>query len=377
MEFIPLSVPILNGNELKYVNEAVSAGWVSTGGAFVPRLEKEFADYAGVTDAAAVQSGTAALHLAMIECGVGAGDIVIAPTLTFVAAVNPIKYVGAEPVFMDCDDSLCIDPDKLECYLIEKCEERDGLLYDIALGKPIKAIVVVHIFGNMADMERIMELSECYCIPVIEDATEAVGTFYNYGRFNGCMAGTIGDYGAYSFNGNKIITTGGGGMFVARDAMRVQHAKHLATQAKSDELYYEHDEIGFNYRMTNVQAAIGVAQLEQLEKFISTKQENYFLYKKLGVELLPFDERVRPNYWFYSHMTTERDKLMGHLNECNIQTRPVWKLIHTLPMYKDCFVYMIDKAYRYYDNIVNIPCSSNLSDEDVKRISELIKNNGS
>jgi perosamine synthetase len=371
--FIPLSVPNLKGNELKYITEAVNDGWVSTRGAFVTRFEQEFAGYAGVSEAAAVQSGTAALHLAMIECGVGDGDLVIAPALTFIAAINPIKYVGAEPVFMDCDDSLCICPDKLERYFHEECELREGLPYDKSMRKPVKAIVVVHVFGNGADMERIMGIAERFNIPVIEDATEAVGTFYTNGRFEGSMAGTIGDFGAYSFNGNKIITTGGGGMLVARDAASVMHARHLAAQAKTDEIYFDHDEIGYNYRMTNVQAALGVAQLEQLEAFIKTKSENYMLYRELGVELLPFSESVRSNYWFYSHPAKDRVGLIDYLIEQGIRARPVWKLIHTLPMYKSNRAYMIEQAFDYYDKTVNLPCSSSLMGEDVKRISAKIR----
>jgi len=372
-QYIPLSVPNLKGNELKCLTEAVSAEWVSTSGSFVTGFENEFAKYANVPVAAAVQSGTAALHLAMIECGIGAGDLVIAPTLTFIAAVNPITYVGAEPVFLDCDDSLCIDPIKLERYLAEECQSRDGKIYDKTLGKQIKAILVVHIFGNGADMESIMKIAESYDLPVIEDATEAVGTFYNTGRYKGQMAGTIGDIGTYSFNGNKIITTGGGGMLVARDPKHVKHARHLATQAKSDELYFDHDEIGFNYRMTNIQAAMGVAQLEQLEDFIDIKYNNYLRYKELGIDLLPFSDYVRPNYWFYSHITDDRDKLIQHLEENKVQSRPVWKLIHTLPMYEKCRTFSIDKAYTYHKSIVNIPCSSNLKTDDLSRVAELIK----
>ena len=371
-QFIPLSVPNLKGNELKYVTEAVNSEWVSTAGAFVTRFEKEFAEYAGVPEAAAVQSGTAALHLAMIECAIAQGDLVIAPALTFIAAVNPITYVGAEPVFMDCDDSLCIDPKKLEQYLKEQCQSRDGVTYDKTLGKPIKAINVVHVFGNIADMERIIELSENHNIIVIEDATEAVGTFYTSGKYKGQMAGTIGDIGAYSFNGNKIITTGGGGMLVTRDLERTKHARHLAAQAKSDELYFTHDEIGFNYKMTNIQAALGVAQLEQLEHFITTKKENYNLYKSLGVELHPFREEIRPNYWFYSHLTNKRDKLIKYLNDYKAQSRPIWHLIHELPFYKQYRNYKIEKARYYHNHLVNIPCSSSLNSTGVHRVAELI-----
>ena len=373
INYIPLSVPSLKGNEQKYVSDAVTTEWVSTVGSYVGRFESDFASYAKTETAAAVQSGTAALHLAMIVCGVGAGDLVIAPALTFVAAVNPIRYVGAEPVFMDCDDSLCLDPVKLERFLEVECETHRGVLYDKTLNKPIRGIVVVHVFGNGADMERITEIAGRYDLPVIEDATEAVGTFYTEGKFAGSMAGTIGDFGAFSFNGNKIVTTGGGGMFVARDPEKVKRAKHLSTQAKTDELYYDHDEIGYNYRMTNLQAALGVAQLEQVEEFIRIKQRNYEYYKGLGVELLPFADYARPNYWFYSYQSNNRDVLIDQLGEHRIQARPVWKLIHTLSIYKDCRAYEIEKAVEYYSRVLNLPCSSNLSNSDIERVVTKIK----
>ena len=370
--FIPLSVPNLKGNELQYVSDAINTEWVSTGGSFISRFEDEFARYSKVPNAVAVQSGTAAIHLCMIESGVGVGDLVIAPALTFVAAVNPIRYVGAEPVFLDCDDSLCMDAIKLERYLENECHIYDGVCFDKSLNKPVKAIVVVHIFGNGADMERIMELAKYYNLIVIEDACEAVGTFYTAGKYEGCMAGTVGDFGAYSFNGNKIITTGGGGMFVSKDARNSRHARHLSTQSKSDELYFDHDEVGYNYRMTNLQAALGLAQLERLEEFICIKRKNYDHYQKCGVDLLPFAPYVRPNYWFYCYLTSDRDGLIECLANCDIQARPVWRLMNWLPMYKNCRAFLIDKAVKYHGQIVNLPSSSNLELCDVERVAKFV-----
>ncbi|MDR3120709.1 MAG: DegT/DnrJ/EryC1/StrS family aminotransferase [Clostridiales bacterium] len=396
--FIPLSVPNLKGNELKYVTKAVEDEWVSTGGAFISRFEEAFAAYSGTrpteptaaspvapsaVDAApslaeptaffACQSGTAALHLALLDAGIGPGDLVCAPTLTFIAAVNPIRYVGAEPVFMDCDDSLCMDMEKLAAYMENECERRaDGYAYDKTLARPVRAVVVVHVFGNAADMERLLSIAEAYRLIVIEDATEAVGTFYSAGKLAGKMAGTIGDYGAYSFNGNKIITTGGGGMFTARKAERARRMKHLSTQAKTDEVYYTHDEVGYNYRMTNLQAAVGLAQLEQLEGFIEIKRENYQYYREQGLALLPFREGVRSNYWLYSHMSRNRDALIRRLSEARIQTRPVWGLCHEQRMYARSRAYRIEKAAYYYARIVNIPCSTGLLREDARRVAEEI-----
>jgi len=375
---IPLSAPHLNGNELKYVASAISDGWVSTGGPSISKFEDEFACYSGVEYAAACQSGTAALHLALIDAGVGAGDLVAAPALTFIATINPIGYVGASPVFMDCDDSLCVDPDKLEYYLKGDCEIRDeGVVYDKALNRPLKAVIAAHIFGNAADMERIAEIAAEYNLVLIEDAAEAVGTFYIRGEHNGKMAGTIGDYGVFSFNGNKIITTGGGGMFTSRRYECVRHMKHLSTQAKTDDIYYTHDEVGYNYRMTNIQASIGLAQLEQLELFIEAKQANYSLYRHYGLDLLPFRDGTRPNYWFYSYVCgsegPDRDQTIRHMNSLGIQTRPVWGLCHQQPMYAGDKAYYVEKALFYHRHIVNLPCSVNLTEADIRRVAGEIK----
>lgn len=366
---IPLSVPNMKGNELKYVTEAVNTEWVSTAGAFITQFEKNIAEYLSVDDAVACQSGTAGLHLALQVCGVGYEDEVLVPTLTFIAAVNPIKYVGAEPIFMDCDDSLTMDVDKLRNFCEKECEFSTGMLVNKTSHRKVKAVVVVHVFGNMADMSSIMEIAEKYNLKVIEDATEALGTYNNAHHF----AGTIGDIGVYSFNGNKIITTGGGGMIVSKSPEMLEHCRHLSTQAKADMLYFEHDEVGYNYRMTNIQAALGIAQLEQLEEFIEIKKKNYKRYCENGINLLRFKEGLRPNYWFYSYTTSKRDQLIMELRKEGIQSRPVWKLNHMQQMYINNQNYQIEKALEYYEKIVNIPCSSNLSLEDVDYVSKTIK----
>lgn len=368
-KMIPLSVPNMKGNELKYITEAVNTEWVSTAGAFIDRFEKNISKYLGVDHAAACQSGTAGLHLALEACGVGFGDEVLVPALTFIAAVNPIRYVGAEPVFMDCDDSLTMDIEKLRDFCEKECEFLEGGLVNKTSKKRIKAVIIVHVFGNMADMSGAMEIGEKYGLKIIEDATEALGTYDNQRRF----AGTIGHLGVYSFNGNKIITTGGGGMIVSNCSKLLERCRHLSTQAKADTLYFEHDEVGYNYRMTNIQAALGIAQLERLEDFIEIKKKNYERYCENGIGLLKFREGVRPNYWFYSYITSERDRLIAEMQKKGVQTRPVWKLNHMQPMYKDNQSYRIEKALAYYEKIVNIPCSSNLSFEDVDFVSKTIK----
>lgn len=380
--FIPLSIPNFEGNERKYVDEAVDQGWVSTGGAFITRLEKEMASFLHVENVAACQSGTSALHLSLIEAGVKPGDIVLVPTLTFIAAVNPVKYQFARPVFLDCDDSLCIDPDKLRAFCEEECIW-DGyeLKHDGAI---IKAIIVVHVFGNMADMESIMDIAEQYHLNVIEDATEALGTHYTKGRFAGKYAGTIGHFGAFSFNGNKIITTGGGGAVAANDSNVVDHIRFISTQAKTDPHYYIHDEVGYNYRMTNLQAALGVAQMEELSEFIDRKERNYELYRELfdGFEyasLMPFRSGTKSNRWFYS-LEIDRSRIAASMREIilalegkGIQTRAIWGLINEQRPYEEEETYQLENAPYYASCILNIPSSTQITEEEIQYVADEVK----
>lgn len=381
--FIPLSVPNLKGNETEYVKHAVETGWVSTAGTYVADFERVVAKYVNTPRAVACQSGTAGLHIALSLCGVKCDDMVIVPTLTFIATVNPVKYLGAEPVFMDCDDSLCMDPEKLAAFCQEECEIKNDTLYHKRTGSRIPAIVVVHVFGNMADLEKIISIAHAYHLKVVEDATEALGTKYTNGTYAGRFAGTIGDVGVYSFNGNKIITTGGGGMIVSNNDALLAYAKHLTTQAKADELYFIHDEVGYNYRLTNLQAALGLAQMEQLEAFIETKTRNYEYYLSRvssipGLHMLGFRDNTRSNYWFYSVFCEEsypltRDALIQKLGQDKIQCRPIWGLIHQQKPYRENQTYKIDKAIYYYEKIVNVPCSTNLTTEDIDYIIEKLK----
>ncbi|WP_297417056.1 LegC family aminotransferase [Clostridium sp.] len=382
-EFIPLSVPNLKGNELKYVINALEEEWVSTGGAYIDTFEKNIANYLKLESAIACQSGTAAIHLSLIQSGVELGDEVIVPTLTFIAAVNPVKYCEAFPVFIDCDDSLCLDATKLKEFCEHECNFVEGVLINRKSNRKIKAIIVVHVFGNLANMDEIMKVAGKYNLKVIEDSTEALGSYYTDGEYKGKFAGTIGDFGCYSFNGNKIITTGGGGMVVSKNPEDLKKIKYLSTQAKDDTLYYIHDAIGYNYRMTNLQGAIGVAQLEKLEEFIEIKKENYYLYKELfeeitGMKLLDFNENTRPNFWFYSLLIKDdkinRDMMIKKLEENKIQTRPIWGLIHEQKPYLQTQNYKIEKAYYYHDRVINIPCSSNLKQEEVNDIVKIIRN---
>lgn len=378
-KFIPLSVPNLKGNEIKYVTDAIEKEWVSTGGSYINSFEESISKYLGVDKAVACQSGTACIHLALRLCDVSNNDEVIVPTLTFIATVNPIKYVGAEPIFMDCDDTLNIDLDKLIDFCENECIFENNRLINKKTNRIIKAIIIVHIFGNIIDMEKLMHIANKYNLKVIEDSTEALGSYIKKGKYEGRFAGTIGEFGCYSFNGNKIITTGGGGMLVSNNNELLDKAKYLSTQAKDDELNYIHNEIGYNYRMTNVQAAIGLAQLENLEEFISIKKENYELFKEnLDNEyfkILDFNDNTRPNYWFYSLLIKkdiDKNYLIKYLNDNNIQVRPIWGLIHKQKPYTKNQNYKIEKAEYYSDRIVNIPCSSNLKKEDVMYVIDII-----
>lgn len=386
--FIPLSIPNFEGNERKYVDDALEQGWVSTGGAYINKLEEQMAEFLHVEKVAACQSGTAGLHLALMECNVLPGDMVIVPTLTFIAAVNPVRYQFAEPVFMDCDDSLCMDPVKLRKFCENECKleqvEDDLRLIHKASGRWVKAIVVVHVFGNLADMEAIMDVAEEYHLKVIEDATEALGTYYTAGRYEGRFAGTIGDFGAYSFNGNKIITTGGGGAVTARNPKDVEHMQYLSTQAKDDPYFYIHNEVGFNYRMTNLQAALGVAQMEELPEFIERKHKNLDLYRKLfeGFEygrILEFREETYSNQWFYSleidrtKATASMRDIIGSLQEKGVQTRAIWGLIHEQLPYRECIAYEVEKAPYYSECILNIPCSTQITEEEIEYVVKCIK----
>lgn len=381
-KFIPLSIPNFEGNEKKYVNDALDQGWVSTGGAYISKLEQEIARFLHIEDVAVCQSGTSALHLSLLEAGVGPGDVVLVPPITFIAAVNPVKYRFAIPVFIDCDDSFCMDPIKLGEFLETQCTLEEGV--PKYKNQPIKALVVVHVFGNMADMESIMDIAEKYNLKVVEDATEALGTHYTEGKYAGRYAGTIGHFGAFSFNGNKIITTGGGGAVTANNPDIVAHLRYLSTQAKDDPHYYIHDEIGYNYRMTNLQAALGVAQMEELPEFIRRKQKNYELYKAAFegfdlAELMPFRKGASSNKWFYSvkidrsRVTAPMCAIITALEKDGIQTRAIWGLINEQKPYVGEDTYKLEKALYYASRILNIPSSTQITEKEILYVADKVK----
>ena len=382
-ESIPLSVPYLNGNEWKYVKECLDTNWVSSAGKFVDLFEQNICKYTGSKYAVACVNGTAALHISLILAGVGSGDEVIVPTLTFIAPINTVKYVGAEPIFMDADKYYNIDISKTIDFINNETNYKDGYTYNKHSGKRITAIIPVHVFGNPVNLEPLIAVCQKKNIKVIEDATESLGAYYNRGVLSNKNCGTVGDIGCYSFNGNKIITTGGGGMIVTDNEYYAERAKYLTTQAKDDEIKYIHKEVGYNYRLTNVQAAIGVAQLEQIEKFIEIKKRNYEIYKNNlqripGLSLGETPEYAEANYWFYALKIDEQgfgnnsNEVFQHLKGNNIQVRPVWHLNHLQKPFTKNVTYKIENAYELHKRTLNLPCSISLSRNDILKITTLL-----
>lgn len=379
---IPLSVPNLNLDIMPMIQNTIESGWVSTGGKYIKQFEDLIIDYVKINYACGVQSGTAGLHIALQVLGLQENEEVIAPTLTFIAAVNPIRYLHAYPVFIDCDDSLNIDPDKILDFLRNECTFENGIVINKKTNRRIKGITVVHVFGNPADMERIMAIAEKYHLFVLEDATEALGSYYTSGKYAGKYCGTIGDIGVFSFNANKIITTGGGGMIVSNEKAYIDRASFLSFQAKTDPWRFVHDEVGYNYRLTNISAAYGVSQMKHLDEFIEHKTRMYYYYKnefaKHDLKILNFNSGTKPNYWFYSLLIDaekygmDKEELMQKLHDMGIQTRPIWGLIHQQKPYLNCQAYKIEKANYYVKHVLNIPCSSNLKKEDADFVIESI-----
>lgn len=384
--FIPLSVPHIRGNAWAYVKECLDTEWVSSAGKYVEKLEAMFADYVGAKYAVACVNGTAALQVALRLAGVKSGDEVLIPTLTFIASVNAVHYAGARPVFFDSDDYYNLDCPKLQDFLANKTELRNGQLINRESKRRIAALMPVHVFGNAADMESIMAIAAEYNLPVVEDAAESLGTYYTKGSLAGKHTGTTGQSGCFSFNGNKIITTGGGGMIVTDDAEIASKARYLTTQAKDDELRYVHHDIGYNFRLTNLQAALGVAQMEDLPDFLHRKRQNFRRYQELlsgvaGLGIADIPPYAENNCWMialqvdretYPLKTT--DAVIEYLAQNRIQARPIWTLNHRQRPYENCAAFQIEKATALHRSTINLPCSVNLTDSDIQRITQVLTN---
>ena len=377
---IPLSIPNISGNEWKYVKDCLDTGWISSAGAYVNKFEEAIQNYTGIKYAIACMNGTAGLQISLNLAGVSSNDIVIAPNLTFVATLNAITYSGAEIALVDiCEDSWQMDIDLLQNWLANntttKIVNSKPVTSEITSGKKIGAIMPVYVLGGFVDVDKLEEISSTYGIPLIEDSTEALGSFKN-----GKHAGTFGLTGVLSFNGNKIISTGGGGMILTNDKEIASRAKHITTTAKTDPLDYFHDEVGYNYRLVNVLASIGVAQMEDFESILKRKKEIDALYRNelnsVGdIKFQTNDPNSDPNCWLFTFRTKKMRDLLNHLNNNKIQSRPFWTPMNNLPMYKDLkYISQNDISNKIFKECISIPSSSNLTVDDQYKVISEIKN---
>jgi perosamine synthetase len=362
--YIPLCIPSIRGNEWKYIKECLDTNWVSSGGPFVDRFEQELAAYVGVSRAVATVSGTAALHIALLVVGIEPDDEVLVSTLTFIAPANAIRYVGAWPVFIDAEpDYWQMDPEKVATFLTRGCRWHNGELRNKITGRRVKAILPVHILGHPVDMDPILELAHKYSLPVIEDATESLGATYK-----GRRVGHLGDIACFSFNGNKIITTGGGGMLVTDNEMWAQKARYLTTQAKDDPVEYIHHEVGYNYRLSNLQAAMGCAQLEQLEAHVAAKRQladkyTQALHQVPGIQTMPAAPWASSTYWLYTILVNNIEyganarAVLAHLSEQSIQSRPLWQPIHLSAAHQGAYAVNCSVAERLNRDALSLPAS--------------------
>lgn len=358
-----LSAPHMSGNELKYIEKVFESNYIAPLGEYVNRFEQSIIDYTGTSNALALSSGTAAIHLALRVLGIGEGDEVLASTFTFIGSVNAILYQGANPVFIDSDEkswNLC--PKLLNKYILS-CEK-----------KP-KALIVTHLYGMSADIQKIADICNMHGIYLIEDAAESLGA-----TFDGKHTGTFGDFGIYSFNGNKILTTSGGGMLVSENREWIEKAKFYSTQAKENYIHYEHEEYGYNYRMSNVLAAIGVAQMEVIEDRVEKKREIFECYKEFlsdvkEIRFMPELDNTRGNRWL-SVITFENmdyNVVMKALEKINVESRPLWKPMHKQPLFKNAEAFIDGTSEALYAKGLCLASSTTMTKEDVRRISDVIK----
>jgi len=366
-----LSIPHMSGKEIDYIHEAFESNWITSLGPNVDAFENELSSYLGIQNVAALSSGTSAIHLALLLLGVGQDDDVIVSSLTFSATVNPIIYCGANPVFIDSELSTWnMDPDLLEKAIIDRLRK----------GRKPKAIIYVHIYGMPAKTKEILDIAKKYDIKTIEDAAEAFGS-----SLGGKKLGTFGDIGILSFNGNKIITTSGGGALISENPDYVKRAKFLATQAREDMPHYEHSTIGYNYRLSNILAGIGRGQLEVIEDRVKKRRNNNFLYRKLlsEIEEIKFltepDEKYFSNYWLTTILINKADnnsniveKVRLELEKNKIESRPLWKPMHMQPVFLQYDAFLNGNSEYLFDNGLCLPSGSNLSESEIEEICDII-----
>lgn len=364
-DFIPLAVPVFAGNEKKYLEECIDTTFVSSVGNFVDRFEKDMAEYASCEKAVVCVSGTNALHMSMMLVGVKRDDEVLTQALTFIATCNAISYIGAHPIFIDVDKStMGLSPDALKEWLVKNAEVKNGQCYNKKTGRRVKACVPMHTFGHPVRIEEIVNLCKEYHIELVEDAAESIGSLYK-----GKHTGTSGKVGAISFNGNKTITTGGGGIMLFNDEELAAQAKHLTTQAKIPHRWeFRHDQVGYNYRMPNINAALGCAQLENLDKFIASKRQlalEYAEYFKNVDDIQFFTEAEGSfsNYWLQTVILKDKaaqQEFLQQTNDNGVMTRPIWELMNRLPMFEHCENDGLKNTIWFADRVVNIPSSVRL-----------------
>jgi perosamine synthetase len=373
---IPLSEPVLQGRELEYVGECLETGWVSSNGEFVVRFERTLAEYLHVRHAVACDCGTSALHVSLLLSGVGTDDEVLVPSLTFIAPVNSVRYVGAWPVFIGCDDYCCLDVAAMRDFLTKECLRVEGVTVNRRTGRRIAAVIPVHVFGTPADMDAVQELASDHGLAVVEDASEALGSTYK-GRNCGSLAALA----CLSFNGNKIVTSGGGGAILTDDDALAERARYLTTQAKDPGIEYVHGAVGYNYRMNNILAALGLAQLETIGDRLAVKRANLTRYEAaLGPagasRLLGQPSWSDANRWFYAYLCDDvaaKDELLTACGAADIQARPLWYPNHLQRPYTDMQAYRVERAVWFYERLVNLPCSVTLTPGQIEQVVSVIE----
>ena len=361
-DFTPLSVPVFIGNEKKYLEECIDTTFVSSVGKFVDRFEADMARYTGCRRAVVCVSGTNALHMSLMLAGVERDDEVLTQALTFIATCNALSYIGAHPVFIDVDmDTMGLSPTALRDWLTSNAEIKNGECRNKRTGRRIKACVPMHTFGHPVHLDELVEVCKEYNIELVEDAAESIGSLYK-----GKHTGTFGKVGALSFNGNKTITTGGGGMMLFDDEELGALAKHLTTQAKVPHRWeFRHDHIGYNYRMPNINAALGCAQLEHIEEYVASKRETAHAYEEFfktmdDIEFFVEPEGCRSNYWLNVVILKDKEaqqSFLQYTNDNGVMTRPIWELMNRLPMFEHCENDGLKNTIWFADRVVNIPSS--------------------
>ena len=381
MKQIGLHEPFFTGKEKKYLTKCIDENWVSSSGKFLNLFQRKFQNITKGKFLSPVLNGTIGLHISMIQAGVSKNDEVIVPTITFVATINSIKYVGASPIFMDVDEYLNIDEQKTIEFIEKKTIFNNGYTYNKITGNKIKALVVVHTFGNAARIEKIFKICKKRKIKLIEDAAESLGTKYNSGKFRNKHTGTIGDFGIFSFNGNKIVTSGNGGIVVSKNKKDSLKINYLISQAKDDKINFIHKEVGYNYKLSNISAALGLAQLEKLNLFLKKKKSIRDYYKKKietikGAKILESPKYSQTNNWLNLIQISKKEKMkkiIKKLNSNGFQSRPIWHPNHMQQSFKKNYKYKIKKAEGFVKSIICLPSSVSLKNKQIDKIINLIK----